>query len=53
MRIMKEFGGSPADILEIKKKVTAAFQKYVVNDGLRIPATLNFFQATKVVFACR
>ena len=48
MRIMKELGGSPADIVEIEKKVAAGFQKYVVNDGLRIPATLNFFRATKV-----
>jgi hypothetical protein len=28
--------------------VAAGFQKFTVNDGLRIPATLNFFQATKV-----
>ena len=48
MRIIKEFDGSPADVVEIKKKVAAGFQKYVVNDELRIPATLNFFQATKV-----
>jgi ubiquinone/menaquinone biosynthesis C-methylase UbiE len=48
MRIIKEFDGSPADIEEIKKKVAADFQKYVVNDELRIPATLNFFQASKV-----
>jgi ubiquinone/menaquinone biosynthesis C-methylase UbiE len=48
MRIMKEFDGSPADIVEIKKKVAVGFQKFAVNDGIRIPATLNFFQATKV-----
>ena len=48
MRIIKEFDGSPADIVEIKKKVSAGFQKFTVNDGLRIPATLNFFQAIKV-----
>jgi len=48
MCIMKEFDGSTADIVEIKKKVAAGFQKFTVNDGLRIPATLNFFQATKV-----
>ena len=48
MRIMKEFDGSTADIVEIKKKVAAGFQKFTVNDGLRIPATLNFFRATKV-----
>jgi ubiquinone/menaquinone biosynthesis C-methylase UbiE len=48
MRIMKEFDGSTADIVKIKKKVAAGFQKFTVNDGLRIPATLNFFQATKV-----
>jgi ubiquinone/menaquinone biosynthesis C-methylase UbiE len=48
MRIMKEFDGSTADIVEIKKKVAAGFQKFTVNDELRIPATLNFFQATKV-----
>ena len=47
MRIIKEFGGSPADFAEIKKNVAAGFQKYVVDDGLRIPATLNFFHATK------
>ena len=48
MRIVKEFDGSPADIVEIKKKVAEGFQKFTVNDGIRIPATLNFFQATKV-----
>ena len=48
MRIIKEFDGSPADIVEIKKKVAAGFQKFAVNDGIRIPATLNFFRATKV-----
>ncbi len=48
MRIMKEFDGNPADIAEIKKKVAAGFQKYAVNDEICIPATLNFFQATKV-----
>ena len=48
MRIIKEFDGSPADIEEIKKNVTAGFQKYVVDDGLHIPATLNFFHASKV-----
>jgi len=47
MRIMKEFDGSPADILEIKKKVAVGFQKFTVSDGIRIPATLNFFQAIK------
>ena len=47
MRIMKEFDGSPTDILEIKKKVAASFQRYADNDGVRIPATLNFFQAVK------
>jgi len=48
MRIMKEFDGSPADIVEIKKKVAVGFQKFTVDDVIRIPATLNFFQATKV-----
>ena len=48
MRIMKEFDGSPADVVEIKKKVAAGFQKFAVSDGMRIPATLNFFQTTKV-----
>jgi ubiquinone/menaquinone biosynthesis C-methylase UbiE len=47
MRIMKEFDGGPADIVEIKKKVAVGFQKYTVNDGIRIPATLNFFQTIK------
>ena len=47
MRIVKEFDGSPADIAEIKKKVAAGFQKFTVNGGLRIPATLNFFKAIK------
>ena len=48
MRIMKEFNGNPSDIAEIKIKVAADFQKYVVDDEIRIPAMLNFFQATKV-----
>ncbi len=47
MRIMKEFDGSPADIVEIKKKVAVGFQKFAVDGGLRIPATLNFFKANK------
>jgi len=46
-RIMKEFDGSPADIIEIKKKVAVGFQKFAVDGGLRIPATLNFFKANK------
>ncbi len=48
MGIMQEFNGSPADIVKIKKKVAVGFQKFTVNDGIRIPATLNFFHATKV-----
>lgn len=47
MRIMKEFDGSSTDILEIKKKVAASFQRYADKDGVQIPATLNFFQAIK------
>ncbi len=47
MRIVKEFDGSPADIAEIKKKVAVGFQKFAVDGGLRIPATLNFFKAIK------
>ena len=48
MRIMKEFDGSRADIIEIKKNVAMGFQKFTVDGGLRIPATLNFFKAIKV-----
>jgi hypothetical protein len=47
MRIIKAFDGSPADIVEIKKEVAVGFQKFAVDGGLRIPATLNFFKAIK------
>jgi hypothetical protein len=33
--------------VEIKKKVAVGFQKFAVDGGLRIPATLNFFKAIK------
>ena len=47
MRIVKEFDGSPADIVEIKRKVAVSFQKFAVNGELRVPAILNFFKAFK------
>ena len=47
MRIVKEFDGSPADVVEIKKRVAVGFQKFAVSGELRIPAILNFFKAIK------
>jgi len=46
-RILKEFDGSPADVAEIGRRVADAFQPYAVDDGVRIPASLNFFDAVR------
>ena len=46
VRIVKEFNGSPEDIEAIERKTAEAFQAFEVDDGVRIPAKMNFFDAT-------
>ena len=46
-RILKEFNGTPDDVLAIGHGVAKAFERYAVENGVRIPATLNFFEATR------
>lgn len=44
-RIVKEYDGTPEDILEIGRVVAKTFRQYAVEGGVRIPANLNFFEA--------
>ncbi|MDU8914121.1 class I SAM-dependent methyltransferase [Aestuariicoccus sp. MJ-SS9] len=44
-RILKKYNGSGDDIAEITRYVTANFQIFVGEKGVRIPASLNFFSA--------
>jgi SAM-dependent methyltransferase len=47
VRIVREFGGDANDLTEIGKETMRSFEQYVVEDGVRIPAILNFFDAVK------
>jgi SAM-dependent methyltransferase len=47
VRIVREFGGDAKDLAEIGKETMRGFEQYVVVDGVRIPAILNFFGAVK------
>ena len=44
-RIVKEFDGGPEDVAEIGRGTAREFERYAVEGGVRIPATLNFFDA--------
>lgn len=46
-RIVKEFKGTAEDVAEIGKETAKGFQRYAVEGGACIPATLNFFTALK------
>ena len=46
-RIVKEFDGGPQDVEAIRQMVADAFQVYATEYGMRIPANLNFFEATR------
>ena len=48
VRIVREHGGDAEDLAEIGKETTRGFEQYVVEDGVRIPAILNFFDAVKL-----
>jgi SAM-dependent methyltransferase len=47
VRIVREFGGDAKDLAEIGRETMRGFEQYVVEDGVRIPAILNFFDAVK------
>lgn len=44
-RILKRYNGTDEDIAAITKYVVEEFQRFVTEDGVRIPANLNFFAA--------
>lgn len=44
-RIIKKYGGGPADIDAIGAHVMRSFRQFDTPEGLRIPARLNFFTA--------
>ncbi len=46
-RVVQEFDGGPQDIEEIARRIADAFRQYVVDGGIRIPATINIFTAGK------
>jgi len=45
VRIVREFGGDAEDLAEIGKETVRGFEQYVAEDGVKIPAILNFFDA--------
>ena len=45
-RIIKEFNGAQEDIAQISQSVAETYKKFAIDGGVRIPATLNFFEAT-------
>lgn len=47
VRIVREFGGDAKDLAEIGKETMRGFEQYIVEDGVCIPAILNFFDAVK------
>lgn len=44
-RILKAFDGGPEDVEAIGRETLKAFRNFVSDDGVRVPATLNFFEA--------
>lgn len=46
-RIVKAFDGTPEDIEAIAREAAKGYQAYAVDDGMRVPAKLNFFHAIK------
>ena len=47
VRIVKEFNGDEKDVKEIERKTIEGFREYVCDQGVRIPASLNFYEAFK------
>jgi SAM-dependent methyltransferase len=47
-RILKEFDGSNEDVVEIGREVAKSFENFSHEGGVRIPANINFFEATKI-----
>jgi SAM-dependent methyltransferase len=46
-RIVKEKDGTPDDVAAIAREIAKSFGDYVVEGGLSVPATLNFYAAVK------
>jgi len=46
-RIVKQYDGTAEDVAAISQGTAKALKQYVTGDGLRVPATLNFFDAVK------
>jgi len=46
-RIVKEYSGTCEDVIAIGNRVSEEFRQFVVEEGVRIPARLNFFEAFK------
>ncbi|WP_417728976.1 class I SAM-dependent methyltransferase [Roseovarius sp.] len=46
VRILKKYNGSGDDVVDITRHVTSDFRNFVDENGVRIPANLNFFSAS-------
>lgn len=46
-RIIKEFSGTDADVVAIASVVAEAFSKFETKEGISVPATVNFFSASR------
>lgn len=46
-RIVKELDGGPEDVAFIEQEAAKGFQQYVTNEGVSVPATVNFYDAVK------
>jgi SAM-dependent methyltransferase len=46
-RILRLFEGGPEDAAEIGRRIAQSLGKYVVDDGIRIPARVNIFTAAR------
>jgi len=46
-RAMREFAGDEEHLAEIARRIAEAFRQYEDADGIRIPASINIFAATK------
>jgi SAM-dependent methyltransferase len=46
-RILRIFEGGPEDVTEIGRRIAQLFGRYVVDDGIRIPARVNIYTASK------
>ena len=46
-RIVKEKDGTPDDVAAIAREIAKGFGDYVIEGGVSVPATLNFYAAVK------